>query len=112
MGIGKILVILLTLNFFIEYALMNFIDRQIQFIISLFQVIFVADKFEILQQKKIIDMTESKLGDYKIGDLQRSGHSDVEFHMEFNFFYIALFINYEMFLQEKKVQLKGHIITM
>lgn len=102
MDLDKILVISLTLNFFIGYALMNFIHRQIQFIIYLFLVFFVADKFEILWQK-IINMTKPKLGNYKIGDFQRNGHSDVELHMEFNcggFFFIALFINYEMYLYE------------
>lgn len=39
---------------------------------------------------KIINMTKPKLGNYNIGNFQRSGHSDVEFHMEFScgFFFV------------------------
>lgn len=51
MGLDKILVISLTLNFYIGYDSVSFIYRQIQFIIFLFLVIFVADKFEILWPK-------------------------------------------------------------
>lgn len=56
---------------------MSFIHRQIQFIIFLFLVIFIVGKFEILCQKKIIILTKSNLGNYKIGHF----HSDVEFEM-------------------------------
>lgn len=51
MGLDKILVISLTLGFYIGQYFVSFIHRQIRFIIFLFLVIFIVDKFEILWPK-------------------------------------------------------------
>lgn len=66
MGLDKVLVISLTLNFFIGFVLMNFIHRKIKFIISLFLVIFVVDKFEVLWQKKILIQPNQRLETTKL----------------------------------------------